>query len=166
MGPCWARIFGIHFAYPCAWVYANIWPFQNAYIRDLNGRIYGFKALTQRIWTGIRGRETRGYAVVILKRMANHIWEHHRHNNVTKNQSEWRNNFRTQSATSAIFKWRRLSSEIRNVNPIDLKFYFRLPKLRLLSRLWYWSCALRWKVRRIHGVVEEKKQNYRKWNKE
>ena len=41
----------------------------------------------------------------------------------------------------------------------------RLPKLSRLSRLWYWSSSLRWKIRRIHGIVEEKKQNYRKWNK-
>ena len=41
MGPCMTRIF-YH-------IPANMWPFKNAYIRDLNRHIYGLEAHTYRM---------------------------------------------------------------------------------------------------------------------
>ena len=38
--------------------------------------------------------------------------EHHRHNNITKNQTEQRKNCRTQSATSTIFKMAATEQEL------------------------------------------------------
>lgn len=38
------KYLGIYFACNRAWVYAIMWPFKNAYIRDPNGRIYGLNA--------------------------------------------------------------------------------------------------------------------------
>ena len=96
------------------------------------------------------------YVIISMSR------EQHWHNNITKNQSNRRKNCRTQSTPSTIFKMAATMTEqestgaareIKTVNPVYLKWYFRSSKLSSMTRSWT-SRVLSWLlVQRLHATT-------------